>query len=373
MSITDLPDELLLAILERTPNISGVLRIRATCRAFVPACSTTVRDRLKVLYIHPSPTSVQRAIKICQSDLGSEIEEICLVDKVFWLSIHRNPEWGLQYTWPCGTFNMCGKTLNAGFDEAYKDLMDSLAALTKLQALSFDTSCNKPGFNINRNSLQRIEACAIKIRPTAPSKELSAESKLYTSELPAPPQPRSKFADADALAAVINRFSSKLAKLVITEELPLAQAAMLQTGTLGNLTHVELYINTGWYFSDWHLFCRHILQSAASNLQDLKLSFQYNPAAARQQRIETSLAVILEQLKFHALKRLELYASFPLVQDFNLKTFLSERCDKLEVLRTTNVVALPVVYGPGHAGDMTLLDKVMLDIEREVSEVGNQG
>ena len=63
----DLPDELLLAILERTDSITEVLRLRQTSKVFVPACSSIVRNQLKTLYIHPRKTSVDRAIQIRES------------------------------------------------------------------------------------------------------------------------------------------------------------------------------------------------------------------------------------------------------------------------------------------------------------------
>lgn len=370
--ITDLPDELLLAILERTPDISDVLRLRATSRALVPACSSTVRDRLKVLYIHPSPSSVRRAISLSQSDLGSDIEEISIVNRVLWPEIRRKPDAGFQYTWPRGNSGNSGGNLSTGFAESYMQLLDALVNLTKLKALSFDNRIFQPKPGFNSISLQTVEDWAHTVKPILPSKELSAENKLYTSQPAASPQSRFKFTDVDALASLINRFSNKLTKLKTNAELPCAQATMLHPGTLANLTHIELRINTGWYKADWQLFSHHILQSAASNLRELKLHFNYNSAAERRRRIETSLAVVLEDLTFPALQSLELCALFHLVQEFDLGSFISERCDKLGVLRTTDVVALPLSYGANHTGQLLLLDTVMLDIGWQVREVGEQ-
>lgn len=370
--ITDLPDELLLAILERTPDISDVLRLRATSRALMPACSSTVRDRLKVLYIHPSPSSVRRAIRISQSDLGSDIEEISIVNRVLWSEIRRKPDAGFQYTWLRGSSRNIDGELYTDFAGAYKELLDSLVNLTKLKALSFDNRIfkAKPGFN--NISLQTVEDWARTVKPTLPSKQLSAENKLYTSQPAVNPQSRFKFTDVDVLASLINRFSTKLTTLRTNAELPCAQAAMLHSGTLANLTRVELRINTGWYKADWQVFSHHILQSAASNLRKLKLHFNYNSAAERRRRIETSLAVVLEGLTFPALQCLELYALFHLVQEFDLGSFILERCRELSVLRTTDVVALPLSYGAHHTGQLVLLDTVMLGIGWEVREADEQ-
>jgi hypothetical protein len=79
-TLTDLPEELLLHILPHT-DIKTVLRLRATSRFFVPTCTEAIRDKLKVLYVHPSPRSVLRALKIIESDLGSDVEEICFVSQ----------------------------------------------------------------------------------------------------------------------------------------------------------------------------------------------------------------------------------------------------------------------------------------------------
>ena len=87
--ISDFPDELLLNILEQTDSMNEVLRLRETCKRFLPACNTMIQSRLKTLYVRPAPSAVKRAIEISQSELGSEIEEICFVNKVHW-SVIRN-------------------------------------------------------------------------------------------------------------------------------------------------------------------------------------------------------------------------------------------------------------------------------------------
>ena len=63
---TKLPDELLLYMLHQM-DITEVLRLRETSRFFFNTCTEVMRDKLKVLYVHPSPRSIERAISICEA------------------------------------------------------------------------------------------------------------------------------------------------------------------------------------------------------------------------------------------------------------------------------------------------------------------
>ena len=51
-TLTDLPDELLIQMLHDT-DITAVLRLRATSKRFVHACTEIIRDKLKILYVTP--------------------------------------------------------------------------------------------------------------------------------------------------------------------------------------------------------------------------------------------------------------------------------------------------------------------------------
>jgi len=81
-SFLDLPDELILGILEHTDSISETLRLRQTSRILLPACNSIMRKQLKTLYIHPGKGSIKRAIEICESNCAFDIEEICFINKV---------------------------------------------------------------------------------------------------------------------------------------------------------------------------------------------------------------------------------------------------------------------------------------------------
>lgn len=62
--ITDLPDELLLGILDHLEPLD-CLRFRATCRAFTPSGNTAITQRMRKLYVSPSRSSLLAAIEIC--------------------------------------------------------------------------------------------------------------------------------------------------------------------------------------------------------------------------------------------------------------------------------------------------------------------
>jgi hypothetical protein len=207
-TLTDLPEELLLHILPHT-DIKTVLRLRATSRFFVPTCTEAIRDKLKVLYVHPSPRSVLRALKIIESDLGSDVEEICFVS--------QTPHWwfghcarGRDFAW------LSRKTRNEQvsafrydppvFSKSYQDLLSAMAGLERLQKFSFQESCDRPGLNML--SAQRLTNWLKTIGLNViPSNFLTADYygfDLDAYESDASQSPNFEFADIDALDAVLN-------------------------------------------------------------------------------------------------------------------------------------------------------------------------
>jgi len=150
--LTKLPDELLLKLLHQM-DITEVLRLRETSRFFVDTCTEVMRDKLEILYVHPSPSSVARAISICKkSDLSSEVE-ICFLSKAplrqddYRITLHQrqwafhNPRDDVERPVP-------------PFSHTYQELLSSLAKLEGLHTFSFRESCDRPGFNAL--STQRI-------------------------------------------------------------------------------------------------------------------------------------------------------------------------------------------------------------------------
>ena len=144
---TKVPDELLLYMLHQI-DITEVLRLRETSRFFVNVCTEIMRDKLKVLYVHPCPRSVERAISICkQPDLSSEVEEICFLSKApLWqdglrIKLHQRQR---ALDTPRDDVDRPVRT----FDKSYQQLLSSLAELKCLQTVSFRESCDRLGLNI---------------------------------------------------------------------------------------------------------------------------------------------------------------------------------------------------------------------------------
>ena len=193
-TLTDFPEELLLHMLHHT-TITEVLRLRETSKFFFPACTEIIRDKLKILYVHPSPSSVERAIGICKSDLSSEVEEICFVSKcVLWRCGCLDERAWRQ--WPSRNVTLRGRVDGQGactFDQGYQELLSSLVELGCLQTVSFQESCDRPGFNMlsaqrMTNWLDTTAYRTGKFRGVV-SKERKAENTLYAAKFKLmPPQ-----------------------------------------------------------------------------------------------------------------------------------------------------------------------------------------
>jgi len=379
----DLPDELILAVLERTDNISEVLRLRQTSKVFVPACSSIIRDQLKTLYIHPAASSVKRAIAVCKSDLASAIEEISIVNKVRWDMVrapaYLNKRFG--HSWPSLGVHDRKNELNLDFAAHYEELLTALATLPMAKTLSFKDKCSKPGFNMVPE--QFIVNWAFTVLEKAPTWDAMAEhrarsrvqkfeARLYGT--PAFPKLKAKhvfnFSDLDAVITVLGHLNIK--SLRLSEELPFADERSLATASLAHLTHIELLVHLGWQKSASQRFSNELLRNAAPTLKSLKLSFEHNPASIWRKRPETSLATIIKDIDFPKLRSLELCAlGLPeelsyVPQMIDFMAFLS-RCKNLQLLRTSRVFPTfqYLLISAGQDAFLSM-DEILLGFEGEV-------
>jgi hypothetical protein len=241
-SLAGLPEELLLNILQHA-DVQSTSRLRQTSKSFVPACTGAIRDKvklMKVLYVHPCPTSVQHAITIRQLDASSEVEEICFVSKNFHFGKVENgnvvPAGPAAFPWPvreplvndapqtspwAQALAQLQEYIVSKFQSSYRELLSSLAAL-KITRFSFSEVCDKPGFNMI--SAQRI----------ASWRETVEECKAATF----------KFADVDALASVLSDPRFTFTNLRISHELAYVGCAsslgMTHIGGYRPLTHLDL-------------------------------------------------------------------------------------------------------------------------------------
>lgn len=377
----DLPDELVLAILEHTDSISEVLRLRQTSKVFVPACSSIIRKDLKTLYIHPRQSSVEQAIELCKTDLASAIEEICFINKIRWDMIrvpaHLNKRFG--HSWPSLGLHERTNELNINFAAHYDELFTSLATLPRAKTLSFRDTRDKPGFNMV--SEQVIKDWAFTVIGTArtwdamsESRALSsfqkAEARLYGMPKVKPMRPGFNFSDLDAVVAALGRIT--ITTLKLSEELPFANERSLATASLNHLTRIELLVHLGWQKSAYQRFANELLRNAAPTLKTLNLTFKHNPATAWRRKAETSLATIVRDIDFPKLRSLELRAlGFPeklpyVPQIVDFMAFLS-RCESLKFFRTSRVFPtlqhILILIDPD---DFPSMDCILSEFEGEV-------
>jgi hypothetical protein len=366
-SLAGLPNELLLNILQHA-DIPSVLRLREASKRFVPVCNDAVKSKakeLKVIYVHPSLSSVKRAITICQLDLSSEVEELCFVSKNF--HFHNDQDgnfvpagpsafpWLVRkplsnnvsqpYPWTrawARARNQIHEDVVSNFKSSYRELLSSLAAL-KITRFSFSEVCDKPGFNMISD--QRIASW----RETV--EERKAEDEII-------PPTTFKFADSDALASVLHDPRFTFTNLRIPHQLAYVGCApslgMAHIGSYRTLTHLDLTVNHGdarqndwtWYYGDF-------LRSAASTLVELKIGFQYRyltPKHYTRTSLEVDLACIFDRVHLPQLRRLEIHrfpapdsglpadnANTVMLQNFGLGMFVAGRCRKLQFLKLVNV------------------------------------
>jgi hypothetical protein len=377
----DLPDELVLAILECTDSISEVLRLRQTSKVFVPACSSIIRTKRKTLYIHPRESSIEQAIELCKTDLASSIEEICFINKIRWDMIrvpaHLKKRFG--HSWPSLGLHERKNELNLDFAAHYDELFTALANLPKAKTLSFRDTCDKPGFNmvseqVIKNWIFTVIETARTWDAMAERRSLTkfekAEAKLYGMPKVKPMRPGFNFSDLDAVVAALGRLS--ITTLKLSEELPFANERSLATASLGHLTHIELLVHLGWQKSPYQRFANELLRNAAPTLQTLNLTFKHNAATAWRRKAETSLATIVGDIDFPKLRSLELRAldlpeKLPYVpQIVDFVAFLS-RCESLKFFRTSRVFPtlqhILILIDPD---DYPSMDRILSEFKGEV-------
>lgn len=172
LTITDLPDEMLLEILKHA-DTDTITKFRLTCSNFTAAGNSALQTRLKTLYIHSTIPSLRRAVEICGHPLlGMEIEEVALLGK----SLQDHHEWSrsgyatddevfsiLSMVWPMefpspkhGLPTLSDNTQAPDFASAYAPLLRALNSLPKLRKLSFVREARRPGFNqTSKDKIQR--------------------------------------------------------------------------------------------------------------------------------------------------------------------------------------------------------------------------
>ena len=383
-SFTGVPDELLLYMLHQT-DITAVLRLRATSRFFVFPCTEVIRAKLKILYVHPSPSSVQRAISICKSDFSSEVEEICFVSQCpkQHSQLPADQMKGVDFTWPSHK-SQNGRLLMSdymrecrlgglAFSESYQELFSSLAGLGRLQAFSFQESCDRPGLNmmsaerlsnwvqtiepkgLNKMSAERLSNWLRTIEPnTRVSEERRAENALYAASV-------FVWLDIDALQAVLNHSGLNFTRLKLGHELPenpFDREMSFRLVRPLTLTRLDLLATGLWVGRKWHLLCCELLASAAPALVELRLGIRhFTSNFHREEDFEITLKRLLQGfdeskplLVLPKLERLEFYstpARAPsrlspglMVQTFHLENFLAKSCSKLRFFRLNELVPI---------------------------------
>jgi len=371
-NFTDVPDELLLHMIHRT-DITAVLRLRETSKFFVDACTEVIRDKLKILYVHPSPSSVQRAISICKSDLGTDVEEVCFVSQ----SPDPFPDAtakGACFPWPShksengrvpfSDFARERGLGNVAFTKSYHELFSSLARLGRLQAFSFQESCDRPGLNMH--SAQRLSDWVQTIVPDPlVNRDRRAENALYKLKVNYVQKKSFVFLDIDALQAVLNYPGFNFTRMKLGHDLPEKPSENpSDTGLsfgidrLLTLTRLDLLATTYWKSPQWHLLCCELIQSTAPTLVELRLGIRH--AELFNMREEFSMITLthllqgkdsatkylglpkLEQLEFYRMSARTQTRPLPhlMVQWFDLETFLANHCSRLRFLRLDEIVPI---------------------------------
>jgi hypothetical protein len=362
-TLTDLPDELLLHMLHHA-TITEVLRLRETSKLFFPACTEVIRDKLKVLYVHPSPSSVQRAIGICKSDLSSEVEEICFLSKSPLFRDGRIDE-RLRRQWPSRNATSRDIVVGQGactFDQGYHELLSSLAELGCLQTVSFRESCDRPGLNML--SAQRmtnwVDTTGYQTGhfKGVVSKERKAENTLYAAKIKLMPPWAFSFDDIDALYAILNseiKFTRLFLPLeLLMDTLPHTPIKITRPQTL---TRLDLTVFPYWRTCQWHKRCGEVVRSTAATLLELRLGIRHSRWAHRRDSGDSAWSFRqllkdpdspMDDIDLPRLQRLELHVpperglnsegpDSVMIQLFDLETFLAHHCKKLRTLHLTDI------------------------------------
>lgn len=337
-SIRDLPDELLLNIFEHA-TITDILRCREASKLFVPASTTAIRSKLKVLYVHPSHSSLRKAVAICHSDLSSEIEEICFVNKTHW-HMQRGKFGFNAHTWPRRLLREKTDILHPGagsFTIVYATLLSALTQLKNLDTFSFASSCMQPGFNMISQSQVLTYAAA---RHTPPHKSLLG-----------PPEAIMDFSDRDAITSMLKHPEIKFRRLRIAAVAPVLERVGFDLqephsiSKLQFLSSFEYHCSTRWSenlgASNWLRFALGALQLAAKTLRSLVLVLDFKSPRRGDISDRTLNTILMPQ--FDRLEHLEVHAQLPrtsrrpLFFMMNMVSFL-QRCGTIRDLRVSNVI-----------------------------------
>ncbi|OQO10535.1 hypothetical protein B0A48_03832 [Cryoendolithus antarcticus] len=358
VTITDLPDELILDVLSYL-DMDSVLKARVCNKHLFFVCGQAVHTRLRVLYIHPTRLSLRQAVAICNSAWAEGIKEVCLLGRVLWddmLTEARNARlvageidpargYGTNKfkTWP-PTMPPLEKTRDSdsmklvgrspSFVECYDVLLRALRNLSSLHALSFATSCSHtPGFNQSLESTAQSHALACRNSPKQQSRVNASRDR---------DSPR--WCELHALFAILANSRGACITLRISDELPFAALFVDKLGnakyryltnSLERLVTLELQLHGGPYATEWQGMCRRLLEST-QNLENLSLKYQHDSSRTHAVTCESLASLFDEPDKPDVLPRLRSFkiASLlprydrgrcyrPLLQQFDIATFLT--------------------------------------------------
>ena len=333
-SMRDLPDELLLGILNNTVSIADIINVRATCSSVVPACNEVLTDRLKVLYIHPSRASLRAAVNICDHPiLSQEIRKVVLLGKVFWTQIeqacpkHRITGLGTLNrsrfrAWPARlpveipdsrkyVVPQTAPELDS-FPWAYRNLIDALAGLKNATKLEFAEGVKDAGWNVV--SQAKLYSHAIKM---ASEDDGNRDEAVRVAQKKGfkPGKPADRFADSDVFYGLLSHPDLHFTEISLQTELPFIKNALKAPGSVSRLqlsipgmkqlTSIELTVDLGWPHTDFHTLYRTVINHSRETLQRLKIVLMPN-AYVKSAKEDGTLGRVLEQIVCPNLKRLEL-------------------------------------------------------------------
>ena len=345
-SITHLPDETLLQILQDVPT-SAVLKLRTVCSCLVAACTTTIQKRLTTLYIHPGMSSLRTAVAVCSHPLYSQqIDEIILLGKVLWPAISkeylgirncRRPEqaygpgsaahaWRSRFRpWPLHFLEAVRTPLEhefeslslaralpdshptvASFEQSYSTLIAALVELPKLKKISFADSVERPGFN--QTSQQCIDAHAKKSANALKEPFGLSENALNLKRPKQSVVPRR--ADADVFFGLLLNSRLRFTEMCLKSEMPFIEHVTTRleySAPPNRLTQIEVHVDCGWAGSNSQRLYHSILRASSPTLTHVKLAFIPNSTFKKaSHNCEQSIVNILDQLTFPQFKCLQL-------------------------------------------------------------------
>ncbi|TKA22085.1 hypothetical protein B0A50_08463 [Salinomyces thailandicus] len=320
-NLGDLPQEILLQILRdeglSTPDL---LRARLANSVLTAGCSDILNERLRVLYVHPSASSLKHAVSICEhSILGAKIEEVVLVGKSMWREIevlypgfrnHSEQQWRLAAgfasrfrPWPRKfpekhSFQggrvpeLSDSHAGMPFETEYKRLINALACWSGLKKIAFAETVAVAGWNqpseyvVKTHAQKNSEPAKDFIRPSQKQRQRTTTDTRHS--------------DIDVLLSLLFHPSLDFSTLSIGDDMPFSSAwkyheipPLLENALesrahkLAALTNLELTFTRGWRGTPWHTFCRNTLEQA-TGLRHLRLVWKPN-AAVKYSREEEAI------------------------------------------------------------------------------------